>query len=99
MRRAIASTLLVLTTACTAHLPNADETVGAAALEAPYPTLERLPNLLAQADTGSTIVADTADFEARVARLKARANALRGRSVIDGQTRLRLARAVAAQGF
>ncbi len=84
---------------CARHLPSADSTISNAALDAPFPTLEHLPTLLAQADAGSTIEVEAEALAARVARLKARANALRGRSVVDGQTRLKLASAVAERGY
>ncbi|SDX11403.1 hypothetical protein [Litoreibacter albidus] len=80
--------------ACTANLPAIDDTIGAAARNADYPNLQPLPDLIARSSAGSTIEVETEALAARVARLKARANALKGRTIIDGATRLRLLNAV-----
>jgi hypothetical protein len=82
-------------TACSGMLPETRETISPEALNAPYPSLEPLDALLANAEAGSTIVDQTTLFEARVAALKRRAAALRGRSVFDGATRLKLSQASA----
>ena len=84
---ALAVTLL---SACTANLPDFDGAISDRARDADYPTLDPLPDLIARADADSTVVVQTQALEARVARLKARARALSGRSVIDGATRIKL---------
>ena len=66
----------------------------AAARNADDPNLQPLPDLIARSSAGSTIEVETEALAARVARLKARANALKGRTIIDGATRLRLLNAV-----
>lgn len=91
--------LMVVGAACAPDLPNANSTISTAALDAPYPTLEPLPGLLARTEAGSTIEKEADALAARVARLKSRASAIRGRSVIDGQTRLKLLDAVRRRGF
>lgn len=96
--RIAAALILVILGACSPRLPAAHDTIGDKALDAPFPTLKPLSALLAEAKAGSTIEAEETALEARVARLKARASALRGRSIIDGQTRLKLLNAVAARG-
>lgn len=85
--------------ACSPNLPELDETISTNAQDAPYPNLVSLPGLLAEAERDSKIEAEAEDLAARVARLKSRANALRGRTVIDGQTRLKLVQARTAQGY
>lgn len=81
--------------ACTANLPDIDATISDAARTADYPTLQRLPDLIARSEEGSTVEVQTDALAARVARLKARANALKGRSIVDGATRLKLLNAAA----
>ena len=80
--------------ACTANLPAIDDTIGEAARNADYPTLQPLPDLIARSSAGSTVAVETDALAARVARLKSRARALKGRTIIDGATRLRLLNAV-----
>lgn len=82
--------LVLLMAACSQQLPNTRDTISPAALNAPYPKLVPLDGLLAKAEAGTSIVADTTSLEGRVARLKARASALKGRSIVDGATRLKL---------
>ncbi|SHF18345.1 hypothetical protein SAMN05444273_104215 [Litoreibacter ascidiaceicola] len=84
----------VLLSACTANLPAIDDTISQEARNADYPALQPLPELISRASAGSTIEVQTEALAARVARLKARARALKGRSIIDGATRLRLLNAV-----
>lgn len=91
--------LLSSLVACSPNLPSVDETISANARQAPFPELVSLPALLDEADRGSKIEAEADALAARVARLKARATALRGRSIVDGQTRLKLVQAVAARGY
>ena len=86
--------VFALLSACTSHLPTIDDTIGEAARNADYPQLQPLPDLIAQSTDGSTIAVETDALAARVARLKARARALKGRTIIDGATRLRLLNAV-----
>ncbi|PTX54298.1 hypothetical protein C8N43_3111 [Litoreibacter ponti] len=81
---------LALSSACTANLPAIDDTISEGAQRADYPELEPLPNLLARSEAGSSIEVQTEALQARVSRLKARARALKGRTIIDGATRLRL---------
>lgn len=76
--------------ACTASLPEIDATISENARNADYPTLQPLPELIARSEAGSTVVVQTQALSGRVARLKARASALKGRSIIDGATRLKL---------
>lgn len=99
MRNPLLLSCFLAVAACSPELPTAKSTISNDALDAPYPKLKPLPSLLAQADAGSSIEQEADALAARVARLKARANALRGRSVIDGQTRLKLAKAVKAKGY
>lgn len=86
--------LFVALAACTAELPDVNTTISAAARNADFPTLEPLPDLIARSEAGSSIAVQTEALEGRVARLNARAAALRGRTVIDGATRLKLTNAV-----
>lgn len=76
--------------ACTASLPDIDATISETARTADYPTLQPLPDLIARSEAGSTVEVQTQALIGRVARLKARASALKGRSIIDGATRLKL---------
>ena len=84
---------IMLTTACAQNLPATHSTISQTALDAPYPKLVPIDQLIAKAKNGSKIVAQTKTLEARVARLKNRAAALKGRSVFDGATRLKLLQA------
>ncbi len=93
MRLTLSLLLMITVAACTQDLPNSRNTISQAALDAPYPELVPLEGLLAKAEAGSTVVAQTQSFERRVARLKQRAAALKGRSIVDGATRLRLLQA------
>lgn len=86
--------LLAVLSACTDNLPSVDATISPEARAADYPALVPLPDLIARSQTDSTIEVETERLAARVARLKARARALQGRSIIDGATRLRLINAV-----
>ncbi|RLJ59329.1 hypothetical protein BCF46_1477 [Litoreibacter meonggei] len=94
MRCTLPALTIVLLSACTANLPDIDSTISKSARNADYPALQPLPDLIARSEAGSTIVVQTEILEGRVARLKARARALKGRSIIDGATRLRLLNAV-----
>ncbi|WP_298261020.1 hypothetical protein [uncultured Litoreibacter sp.] len=94
MRCTLSVLVLALLPACTAKLPAIDDTIGEAARNADYPALHPLPDLIARSSAGSTIEVQTDALAARVARLKARASALKGRTIIDGATRLRLLNAV-----
>ncbi len=77
-------------TGCAQNLPELRHTISAEAQDAPYPKLAPLGGLLAKSEAGTTIVKQTESFEARVAFLKRKANALKGRTIIDGATRLKL---------
>ena len=81
--------VLIGLTACAREIPNTDHTISASAQNAPFPALVPIEGVLNQAQDGSRIKAATADLEARAARLRQKANALRGRTIIDGQDRLR----------
>lgn len=94
MRCTFSALIFVLLSACTANLPDIDATISAAARNADYPTLHPLPDLISQSEAGSTIEVQTQALAGRVARLKARARALKGRSIIDGATRIKLLNAV-----
>jgi len=83
--------------ACTANLPDIDATISERARAADYPTLQPLPDLITRSEAGSSVVVETASLNARVARLKARARALKGRTIIDGATRLKLINAAAGK--
>ena len=76
--------------ACAADLPQSRDTISQAALDAPYPKLLPLNALLNSAEEGSSVVDETEELSKRLAALKARAAALRNRSVFDGATRLKL---------
>lgn len=75
--------------ACGNDLPESRHTISPAAQNAPYPQLIPIEGLLSQANDGSEIKAATASLQARAAVLRSKANALRGRSLEDGQDRLR----------
>tara|TARA_R110002094_G_scaffold47079_1_gene58731 strand:+ start:260 stop:568 length:309 start_codon:yes stop_codon:yes gene_type:complete len=81
-----------------AEFPQLDGAIDAAARNAPYPVLQPLGPLLAQAraqqSTGQSTPARIAAFETRLVSLQSRATRLRG-PVIDAQTRARLRRGVA----
>lgn len=90
--------LLALTlTGCT-QFPELDATIPAGVKDAPFPALVPLPPLLAQ---NSAVTADpvatTQGLQARVASLRARAQRLQNRPVIDGPTRAQLRRAMATR--
>ncbi len=91
MRRAIAICLIVA--GCTQNIPGDNVPISAAARAAEFPQLDPLDTLLATARAPSDSQARGDDLDARVARLKARAAALRGRDIFEGQERLRLLRA------
>ncbi|MEM9583376.1 MAG: hypothetical protein AAGA08_09710 [Pseudomonadota bacterium] len=81
---------LVILSACAQIQPERGDAISQAALNAPYPALVPIDGLLAKAEAGSTVEAQTDGFQARVARLKQRAAALSGRSIVDGASRLKL---------
>jgi len=85
--------LCLIFAGCTPGLPEVDRVMSPAARNAPFPKLQPLDQLLASAEAGSTVTVETQTLAARVARLKARAATLQGRSVIDAAERLRLQRA------
>lgn len=91
--------LLLAATGCSPDIPNASDTISAEARRAPYPELVYLPKLLQDSERESKIEQEVTALGDRVAGLRAKANALRGRSVIDGQTRIKLLETVAARGF
>ena len=93
--RAVLILLTISLAACSPKIPDALQQGSAAAKRAPYPQLEPLDALLASSEFGSSIEVQTEALAARVLRLKARAAALRGRSIFDGATRLRLQQAAA----
>ena len=94
MRCTLPALVFVLLTACTEHLPDIESTISKAARDADYPTLQPLPELISRSEAGSTVAVETEALERRVAALNVRARALKGRSIIDGATRLRLINAV-----
>ena len=87
--------LAALLAGCAHDRPDPNATISAASLEAPYPVLEPLEALLARADAGTRVETDAAILQARLAALKQRAAALRGRSIFDGASRLKLFEAAA----
>ncbi|WP_298299048.1 hypothetical protein [uncultured Litoreibacter sp.] len=89
---ALAASGLVLA-GCAKDLPDTRNTISTAAQDAPYPQLAPLDGLIARSEAGTTIVKQTESFEARVAFLKRKAAALKGRTIIDGATRLKLLQA------
>lgn len=82
--------LTMLLGACTQSLPGETGTESARARAADFPTLLPLDPLLATANAPSSIKAQSDDLTSRVARLKARAAALRGRDIFTGAERLKL---------
>ena len=89
MKRLCFSFALLLS-ACANDLPDTAHSISTAAQNAPYPSLVPLDGLLAQARGGSQIEAATASLQSRAAFLHRKASALRGRSIVDGQDRMRL---------
>lgn len=79
-----------------ADFPQLDDRLDDAALAADYPTLLPLDPLLARAANQTTAItsASEANFDSRIATLRARAIQLRG-PVIDAATRARMRRGVA----
>jgi len=79
-----------------AEFPQLDNRLDAAALAADYPILQPLDPLLAQAaiQTDTITPASEADFDRRIATLRARAARLRG-PVIDAAPLARMRRGVA----
>jgi len=80
---------LLCLAACANDLPDTDRTISTSAQNAPFPELVPIDGLLAKASSGSQIKAATSDLQARAARLRQKANALRGRTIIDGQDRIK----------
>lgn len=80
---------------CAQDLPDLRGSISAEAQNAPFPQLVPLDALVARSKAGTTVAAETAGLDARLALLKRKAAALKGRSVIDGATRLRLLQASA----
>lgn len=80
---------LCILSACGSDRPDTTKTISHAAQNAPYPTLLPLEGVLSQAREGSKIDAETATLQARAAFLRRKANALRNRSIVDGQDRMR----------
>ncbi|MEP5761664.1 MAG: hypothetical protein ABJ327_20590 [Litoreibacter sp.] len=76
--------LMTFLGACTNASQDTDDTS--------YPRLIPLGDLYAAAQEDSQIDVATAELQARAARLRQKAAALRGRSIVDGQDRLRLLR-------
>jgi hypothetical protein len=81
--------MLLCLTACADHLPETDRTISSSAQKAAFPELKPIDGLLAKAQNGSRIESATADIQARASRLRQKAAALRGRTIIDGQDRLK----------
>jgi hypothetical protein len=85
---------LMLLAGC-ADAPSLDGRISAAAAAAPYPQLQPLAPLLAQAALPGRITpASTVQMDGNTAGLRARAAALRG-PVVDAATRARMQRAIA----
>lgn len=94
VRLVFACALALSAVACT-QFPDLDGTVPASAEAADYPALVPLDPLLANIDAASTDAqATTGAINARVSRLKSRADRLR-RGVLDSQTRSRMTTGVA----
>jgi len=85
--------LCILTAGCAQNIPGRDLPISQQAQAADFPTLAPLNALVSTAQAPSDTQVRGDDLEARVARLKARADALRGRDIFDGQERLKLLRA------
>jgi hypothetical protein len=92
--------LLLLLTACT-RFPELDAAVDTSALDAPYPDLVPIEQLLEPAPrpgSGARVEPDVAEtLQSRAAGLQSRARNLGNTPVMDDETRDRLARARAAQ--
>jgi len=91
MRAAFLFVLIGL--AACAEIPALEDRIDATARNAPYPTLINIDPLLAQAGQTASGTAITQDMTARIAALRARANALRG-PIIPASLRNRMARGV-----
>lgn len=91
MRKLVVISLILA--GCAQTYPGDNVPISAEARAADFPKLDPLTTLLATARAPSDTKAQGDDLEARVARLKARAAALRGRDIFDGQERLKLLRA------
>ena len=85
--------LAVSVSGCAQDLPELRGSISPEAQNAPYPQLVPLDALVARSKAGTTVAAETAGLEGRLARLKRKAAALKGRSVLDGATRLKLLQA------
>ena len=93
--RPIRPLLLCLALAGCAEAPSLDGRISAAAAAAPYPVLQPLAPLLAQAAQPGRITPQTPrQLEGGAAALRARAAALRG-PVVDAATRARMQAAAA----
>lgn len=88
MRKVLILTLLLA--GCAQNHPGRDVPISAEAQAADFPVLAPLTSLLETARVPSDTEVLGDDLEARVARLTARADALRGRDIFDGQERLKL---------
>ena len=87
--------LLVLMLGGCADAPSLDGRISPAAAAAPYPVLQPLGPLLAQAAVpGQITAASIAQMDGGTAQLRARAAALRG-PVVDAATRARMQSAIA----
>ena len=97
MRRSLVVFLGFLLLAGCADFPQLDASVSDRARAAAYPRILPLDGLLAVADARpeGAAAAGLGNLPARLARLQARANAMRGRPVIDPATRARLRAALA----
>jgi hypothetical protein len=90
----IACTMALVLSGC-ADVPDLDGRISAQAAAAPYPTLQPLAPLLAQAAAPARVTpATTAAVDGDAAALRARAAALRG-PVVDADTRARMTGGVA----
>ncbi|GFE65432.1 hypothetical protein [Litoreibacter roseus] len=90
MIRAVIPALLLCLSACAADLPDERETISAEALAADYPRLQPIPPLLAAANQDNDIAETEETLSSRADGLRTRASNLRGRSILDGATRLKL---------
>lgn len=70
-------------------MPLEEQTISAEARAAAYPELTPLPPLVQKASQDTANV-DTRQFQSRVDQLRQKSNTLKGRSVIDAQTRLKM---------
>ncbi|MEM9432773.1 MAG: hypothetical protein AAGA12_02535 [Pseudomonadota bacterium] len=81
---------LICLMACSTDLPKADATISAQARAAALPSLLPIDSFIdASVLEGTQIELDSVAVQARIRALRARAAALQGRDIYEGQDRLR----------